>query len=175
MIGKKNFSTKNRRGISSRASMKNPKLIPYLMVKDWMLSQRSGTRQGCLLLPFLSSFFFQGCTHAWHKEVLRLGAELELKLLATATATQDVSRICGLHHSSWQCQILNPLSEPRHQTCNLMVHSRIHFSCATTGTPQLLPFLLNTTEGPSQRRQARNKRHPDEKLISKTIFFLQMT
>ena len=28
-------------------------------------------------------------------------------------ATQDLSRVCDLHHSSWQYQILNPLSEVR--------------------------------------------------------------
>ena len=48
-----------------------------------------------------------------HMEVPRLGVESELQLLACAraTATQDPSRICTLHHSSWQCRILNPLSE----------------------------------------------------------------
>ena len=43
--------------------------------------------------------------------------------------------ICDLHHSSWQCQILYPLSEVRDRTCNLMVASQIHFCCTTTGTP----------------------------------------
>ena len=33
-------------------------------------------------------------------------------------------------------RILNPLSEARDQTRNLMVPSRIHFHCAMTGTPQ---------------------------------------
>ena len=41
----------------------------------------------------------------------------------------------GLHHSSRQCQILNPLREARDRTCNLMVPHWIHFHCATTGTP----------------------------------------
>jgi len=31
--------------------------------------------------------------------------------------------------------ILNPLSEARDRTRNLMVPGRIHFHCATTGTP----------------------------------------
>ena len=44
-------------------------------------------------------------------EVPRLGVESELQLL-DATATWDPSFICDLHHSSWQCQILNPLSKP---------------------------------------------------------------
>ena len=51
-------------------------------------------------------------------EVPRLGVELESQLpaYATATATQDLSFICNLHHSPWQCQILNPLSKARDQT-----------------------------------------------------------
>ena len=55
-------------------------------------------------------------------EVPGLGIELELQLLAytTATATQDLSHIFDLHHSSWQCWILNPLSQARDQTCILM-------------------------------------------------------
>ena len=31
----------------------------------------------------------------------------------TARATPDLSHICDLPHSLWQCQILNPLSEAR--------------------------------------------------------------
>ena len=48
-------------------------------------------------------------------EIFRLGFESELQLLpyATATAMQDPSCVCHLHHSSWQCQILNPLSKAR--------------------------------------------------------------
>ena len=49
----------------------------------------------------------------------------------------------GLHHSSRQCQILNPLSKVRDQTCNLMVPSQIHFCCTPTGTPVF--FLIHFT------------------------------
>ena len=52
-----------------------------------------------------------------HMEVSSLGVNLELQLLAyataTATATPDPSLICNLHHTSWQCQILNPLNGAR--------------------------------------------------------------
>ena len=51
-----------------------------------------------------------------------------------ATATQDTSRICDLHHSSWQSRILNPMNEARDQTCNFTVPSQIRFRCATKGT-----------------------------------------
>ena len=46
-------------------------------------------------------------------EVPGLGAESELQLPATATATvmSDPSRVCDLRHSLWQHRILNPLSE----------------------------------------------------------------
>ena len=60
-------------------------------------------------------------------EVLRLGVELELQLLAyaTATATQDPGHVCNLHHSSRQRRILNPLRKARNQTRNLTVPSRV--------------------------------------------------
>ena len=51
-------------------------------------------------------------------EVPRLGVELELQLLAyaTATAVQDPSHIFNLQCSSLQCWSLNPLSKARDQT-----------------------------------------------------------
>ena len=51
-------------------------------------------------------------------EVLRLGVELKLQLLAYATATPDLSHICGLRGNLRKCQIPNTLSEARDQTCN---------------------------------------------------------
>ena len=70
-------------------------------------------------------------------EVPRLWVKLELQLpaYATAIATPDPSHICDLHRSSWQRQILNPLSEVRHRTHNLMVPSQIRFHCSAMGTP----------------------------------------
>ena len=84
---------------------------------------------------FLFLFCFLG-PHLWHMKVPRLGIKLELQLLAstTATATQDPSHICDPHHSSWQRQILNPVSKARDRTLNLMDTSQIHFCCATTRT-----------------------------------------
>ena len=78
-----------------------------------------------LLLLILYSFFlffvFLG-PHPQHMLVLRLGVELELQLLAhtTATETWDLSHVWDLYHSSWQCQIFNPLSKAMDQTCILM-------------------------------------------------------
>ena len=85
-------------------------------------------------------------------EVPRLGVELELQLLAytiaTATTTWDLSHVCDLHHSSQQYWILNLLSEARDQTCKLMVPGRIHFCCATTGTPFLVDFFFKPSPQP---------------------------
>ena len=57
-----------------------------------------------------------------HMEARRLGVawELELSAYATATATQNPSHICNLHHSSQQHWVLNPLSKARNQTQVLM-------------------------------------------------------
>ena len=55
-------------------------------------------------------------------DVPRVGVESELELPAytTATVTPDPSHVCNLHHGSWQCWILNALSEARDRTCILM-------------------------------------------------------
>ena len=71
-------------------------------------------------------------------EAPRLGVQSDLQLLAyaTAIAMQDLSHVNNLYHSSWQCQILNPLNVGRDQPFNLMVPSQIRFLCATMGTPE---------------------------------------
>ena len=59
-------------------------------------------------------------------EVPRFGVELDLQPLAYATATQDLSHVWDLHHSSWQCQILNPLREAGDRTHIRMDPSQVH-------------------------------------------------
>ena len=75
-------------------------------------------------------------------EVPTLGIQSELQLLAytTATVTPDPSHVWDLHHSSQKHKILNPLSEARDQTHNLMVPSQIRFCCATMGTLKIAIF-----------------------------------
>ena len=52
--------------------------------------------------------------HLQHMEVPRLGVESELQLLAytTTIATQDLSYVCDLYHSSRQCQSLTHWARP---------------------------------------------------------------
>ena len=65
-------------------------------------------------------FIFSLGPHLQHTQVPRLGVKLELQAYTRATATPDLSDVCDLHHSSRQQQILNPLSEARDQTRNLI-------------------------------------------------------
>ena len=67
----------------------------------------------CFHFPFLKFFYFMIAPVA--HEVPQLGVESEMQLLAYATATLmwDLSHICNLRYSSWQCRILIPLSEAR--------------------------------------------------------------
>ena len=111
-------------------SKRNPIAKVSLLSRDnvrffWCFEGGLGFFLFCLLGP-----------HPRHMEVPRLGVQSELQLLAytTATATSDLSRICDLLCSSQQHRILNPLSGARDRIHNLMVPSRIHFRCTTTGT-----------------------------------------
>ena len=89
--------------------------------------------------PLLLLFFLG--LHPQHMEIPRLGVELELQMLAyaTATAMRDLS---NLYHSSKQLRIPSPLSEARDWTHIFMVTSKICFPCTTTGTPAL-KFLIS--------------------------------
>ena len=65
--------------------------------------------------------------HLPHMEVPRLGVESELQLLAytTAIAMPDLSYFCKLHHSSGQCQNLDPMTEGRDGTLVLLDTSQV--------------------------------------------------
>ena len=80
-------------------------------------------------MKFKTQIFIYLGPQVLHMEVPGLGVELKLQLLAYATATvaQDPSRVCNLHHSLWQRQILYPLSRARNGTHILMHTSRVHF------------------------------------------------
>ena len=91
-----------------------------------------------------TQFFVFAGPRQQHMEVPRLGVELELQLLActTATATLDPSCICEPDHSSWQRNILNPLSEARDRTRVLMDTSQVHWLLSHDGNSWLLYFSL---------------------------------
>ena len=53
-------------------------------------------------------------------ELCGVESELQLPACTTVTETWDPSHICNPHHSSWHCQVPNPLSKARARTCILM-------------------------------------------------------
>ena len=67
------------------------------------------------VILFLKIHGFLGFLFLWHMEVPSARGRVSCSLLAytTAIATQYPGCICDLHHSVWQCRILNPLSEAR--------------------------------------------------------------
>ena len=128
-------------------------------------------------MPFFSFCFFRGVLV--DMEVPRLGVKSELQLLAyaTATAMQDPSHICDLHHSSRQCWILNPLSEARDQTCSLMVPSQICFCSTTMGTPTCAVFwdegaMPVPVEVPVAGMESASQLQPVPQLQQKQIFLI---
>ena len=117
-------------------------------------------------------FVFLGL-HSQHVEVPRLGVELELQPPAypTATAMWDRSHVCDLHHSSRQCQNLNPLSEARDGTHNLMVPHPIRFCWVTMGTPRGGKYWQALVERKMRMRTEKARRKPQ--LCLRPIFLTQ--
>ena len=111
----------------------------------WVKKWSSVFSEFCLalvLFRLIYLFFSFLGPHLEHMEVPWPGVELELQLpaCATVTATPDASHIFDLHHSSWQLQIINPLSKARGQTCILMDTCRDCYCWATIGTSFSLIF-----------------------------------
>ena len=134
------------------------------VILEWVIS---GTRIqtlpcGNIMLPILQSFFFFFFPffsffffffflsfvfwglHLRHMALPRLEVQSELwpPAYARATAMPDPSRVCNLHHSSHQHPILNPLSQARDGTHNLMVPSQIWLHCTMTQTHSFFFFLF---------------------------------
>ena len=88
--------------ISSRLIVIGVMLTTYLLCRK----REREKHLPCLSLPFFSP-------NIQHMEVPRvLGIELEVQLLAYATATtmRDLSHVCDLHHHSRRLWILNSRS-----------------------------------------------------------------
>ena len=99
------------------------------------------------IFNFYLYFIYLFCVlglHTQHMEVPKLGVESELQspAYATASAKPDPSHVCNLHHSSWQCQILNPLSEARDEPLSSWIPAGFVNCCAMTRTLRYLLFPL---------------------------------
>ena len=103
-----------------------------------------------LVLPLLNLFLSLGLFFFFFPSLFRAssaayGSSQARGQIGAAASTichnqmQDPSHICNLCHSSWQCWILNPLSEAD-QTCILMDTSLVYYHWATVGAPGLVVF-----------------------------------
>ena len=88
-----------------------------------------------LSLPFFFFFCFLGPPVAYGSYQARGRITAAAEIYATVTTTLDPSRVCNLHHSSWQHQTLNPLNEARDWTWILMGTSWVRYHWAIAGTP----------------------------------------
>ena len=97
----------------------NGSLLSPATLSSLLLSSFSSFYKLSFLFYFIlfafCAFFVSLGPHLQHMESPRLGIELELQLPAytTAAAMPDLSHVCNLHYSSWQCRILDPLREAR--------------------------------------------------------------
>ena len=89
----------------------------------------------CTDIVIIIIFVLGGHTLAYGGSQARGRIGVTAASLYPATATPDPSHVFDLQHSSWQHQIINPLSKARDQTHNLKVPRWIRFCCATMGTP----------------------------------------
>ena len=65
-------------------------------------------------------FFFLITAALWHVKVPRIWVKWEMQLRPPPNhSNTNPSLLCDLHRSLWQCQLLNPLSQARDQTCIL--------------------------------------------------------
>ena len=83
------------------------------------------------LFFFFFFFLFRAAPAGHGSSWLGVKSELQQPAYSTATAMPEPSRVCDLHHSSWQCQSLNPLSKARDWT-----HVLMDTSLAVTAEPQ---------------------------------------
>ena len=107
----------------------------------------------CFHLIFLYLFFLRAAPSAYRGSQARhpIGAvaaglhHSHSNARSLTHRAQDLSHVFELHHSSQQCQILNPPSGARDPTCVLMVTSQMRFYCTTVGTPCIF-FKRSTNE-----------------------------
>ena len=91
----------------------NDTFTKYMACKQELLRQCYPTPMpwySCLMETFLL-LLFRATPAAYEVPRLRVKSELQLPAYTRATAMQDPSCFCDLHHSSQQSWILNPLSE----------------------------------------------------------------
>ena len=146
-------SNYNNCQVSEKFSCNYERVWSFEMFYIWILKNKWArlfkSSRRIIVTSILLLFFFIFCLFVflgprpWHLEVPGLGVELELQLpaYARATATEDPSCVCDLHHGSQQCWLLNPQSKARDRTHILMDLVGFINCWATMGTLQFYLLL----------------------------------
>ena len=110
-----------------------PHLTPYMPQSHQYMVIFSFVLQCFFFLSFLP---FLGLLHG-HMEVPRRGVQSKLwqPTYTTTTAMWDPNHVCNLHHSSWQCQVPNPLARPGVEPTTSWFLVRFVNHWAMMGTP----------------------------------------
>ena len=113
-------------------------LVSLYFLRDWRKKGHLNTLNmntwGRGEFSFLSLFTFRAAPVAYGSSQAKGQIGAAAAGYTTATAMPDPSHFCNLHHSSWQCRILNPLSKAKDWTCIFMGASQIHFWLAANGS-----------------------------------------
>ena len=117
-----------------------PCWCPLLSEKGW------GGPWGDGVLFSLLFLLFRATTAAYGGSQARGPIRAAAAGLSHSHSNTRCSYVCDLYHSSQQHWILNPLSEAREQTCNLMVPSRIRFHWAIIGPPEYWLYWFNNCD-----------------------------
>ena len=123
----------------------------------WRVSEESFLASSYFLFFFFSCLFAPstaapsacGDSQAWGL----IGA-----VASRATATRDPSHICNLHHSSWQHQILNPLSKAGDRSCILMDAVWAHYCWATIELQKEMSIHILLVLAPNMHHSANTSR-----------------
>ena len=117
------------------STVTSPIYIPTVY-KFSLFSTSSPTFVICgLFFFFFFLFLLRATLVAYGSSKARVWIRAMAPAYATETTTTDPSCVYDVHHSLWQHQILNPLSEARDKTRNLMDSCWVCFHWATMGTP----------------------------------------
>ena len=110
-------------------------ILFIFQTQDWLKLEDSSSFSSSLSSPS-SSLSFKGCTSGiWSSQAgSRIGAIAACLRHNHSNAGSRLSLWPTHTYSSWQCRILNPLSEARDRTCIIMDTSWVRHCWATTGT-----------------------------------------
>ena len=111
---------------------------PYAAGAAQEMAKRSPPPKKSLSSQHISLFFFFLLFWApppAHGSSQGRGQIRTMQAYATATATWDPRHVCNVHHSSWQCRVLDAVSKVRDGTHILVDTNHIHFHSTTMETP----------------------------------------